>query len=258
MRNLIQPYQTRIVPFILPLFLAAGLPLKGSILFLEDFETDGLGTRYSGTGVFTDGADDYFIRTDGFTEASGIPAFTNFGGSYFWALEDVDSTDNPGGLSMLDFAGIDLASAGLIQFSLDLGAGGGSVFDSVDDFVHLQFRVDTGPWQTALSFQNNGQVFNGPLLQDTDFDGIGDWGQAGLALQTYTSATFNVSGSVLDLRIDALMTSGFEEVAFDNLTVTGLASIPEPGATTLALAVAALLALLGRNFLPRWERNESQ
>ena len=258
MRKLIHSKQSQILPIILPLFLAAGQALEGSILFLEDFETDGLGTRYTGTGVFNDGADDYFMRTDGVTEASGIPAFTNFGGSYFWAAEDVDSTDNPGGICMLDFAGIDLASFGGIRISLDLGAGSGSAFDSVDDFLFLQFRVDAGPWQTALSFQNNGQVYNGPLLQDTDLDGIGDWGQATLALQTYNSPDLAVTGSILDLRIDTLMTSGYEEVAFDNLTVTGLATIPEPSATALALAVSAMLALLGKRFLPRWENTESQ
>lgn len=254
MRNLIQPKKAIILPIILPLFLAVAQSLEGSILFIEDFETDGLGTRYTGTGIFSDGTDDYFTRTDGSTEASGIPGFSNFGGTYFWAGEDMDATENPGALCLLDFSGINLASFPSIQVSLDLGAGSGSAFDSVDDFLLVQYRVDAGPWQTALAFQNNGQVYNGPLLQDTDLDGIGDFGQAGLALQTYTSPALAVAGAFMDIRIDTLMTSGFEEIAFDNLTVT---AVPEPSATALILALSALL-MIRANAFSRIRGNESQ
>ncbi|MGC9450722.1 MAG: hypothetical protein ACP5I4_04680 [Oceanipulchritudo sp.] len=250
MRKPIQPKKVPIAPIILPLFLVCGGGLEASILFMETFETDGLGLRYEGWGVFTDGADDYFIRTDGFTEASGIPAFTGFGGSHFWAAEDVDATENPGALAMLDFAGIDLAGASAVSFSIDIGAGSGSAFDFIDDFVLLQYRVDAGAWQTALAFQNNGQTYNGPLLNDTDFDGIGDQTELGLALQTVSSPVIPLSGSTMDLRIDLLMTSGSEEVAFDNITVTGVA-VPEPSHAVLAIALAALLAARGRRFPPR-------
>ena len=194
--------------------------------------------------------DDYFIRTDGSTEASGIPAFTGFGGSYFWAAEDIDAAENTTGLALLDFSGIALSGFPEIQFSLDLGAGSNSAFDSIDDFIMVEYSFDAGPWQTALAFQNNGQTFNGPLLQDTDFDGIGDTTELGLAFQTVSSSSIPVTGSLLNIRIDTLMTSGSEAVGFDNLQVIG---VPEPSTAAAAFGVASLLLLLTRRFLPRRE-----
>ena len=242
-----------IIPFILPLLLA-GPGLQAAILLFENFETDGLGTRYTGTGVFSDGIDDYFTRTDGFTEASGIPAFTGFGGTYFWAAEDTDASENASGVTLLDFSGLDLSTTPVFQISLDIGAGSNSAFDSVDDFLLVQYRFDAGPWQTALSFQNNGQTFNGPLLVDTDFDGIGDGTELGLAFQTITSSSISTTGTLMDLRIDTLMTSGSEAVAFDNIQVS---SIPEPSVTALIAGMGGLLLMLARRFLPKRE-NESR
>jgi hypothetical protein len=254
MRNPIQSNPLKFLPLALPLALLQVPGLEASILFLETFETDGQGVRYTASGMFTDGADDYFIRTDGSTEASGIPAFTGFGGSYFWAAEDIDATENTSGVAILDFPGISLGGLPEIQISLDLGAGSNSVFDSVDDFIFVQFSIDSGPWETALAFQNNGQVFNGPLLHDTDFDSIGDGTELGLAFQTISSPFIAVSGSFMDIRIDTLMTSGSEAVGFDNLQVIG---VPEPNTTALAFGIASLLLLLARRFLPQRE-NESR
>lgn len=228
--------------------------LSANNLFLESFETDGLGSRYLATGMFSDGSDDYFIRTDGISEATGIPSFIGFEGSYFWAAEDIDATENTAGVALLDFPGISLESFPQIQISLSIGAGSNSVFDSVDDFVLVQYRFDAGGWETALAFQNNGQTFNGPLLQDTDFDSIGDSHELGLAFQTLTSETITATGSFMDIRIDTYMTSGSEAIGFDSLRVTG---VPEPGTTALVMGITALMLLLSRNFLlPR--RNRSQ
>lgn len=239
-----------ILPFILPVAILSPISMEASIIFQESFETDGEGIRYTSTGSFTDGIDDYFIRTDGSTEASGIPAFTGFDGSWFWAAEDIDAAENISGVALLDFSSIALPEIPQIQLSLDLGAGSNSAFDSIDDFILVQYSFDAGPWQTALAFQNNGQTFNGPLLNDTDFDGIGDTTELGLAFQTVTSPFIPVTGSLLNIRIDTLMTSGSEAVGFDNLQVIG---VPEPSTAALGFGVASLLLLLARRFLPRRE-----
>jgi hypothetical protein len=232
------------------ILMLCSTPLMGSIVFLETFETDGEGITYTSTGSFTDGIDDYFIRTDGSTEATGIPTYTGFGGSYFWAAEDIDATENTTGLALLEFSGISIAEIPFIEISLDIGAGSDSAFDSLDDFIFVQYRVDAGAWTTAIAFQNNGQVYNGPLLKDTDFDGIGDGTFLTLDLQTVSSPELSVSGTVLDLRIDTLMTSGSEAVAFDNIQVI---AVPEPRTTALLISLAASLTILRKRFLPQRE-----
>lgn len=253
MRNSTRTHSIRLIVILSSLAFQGNL-LEATLLFSETFETDGEGTRYTSTGSFTDGSDDYFIRTDGSTEASGIPAFTGFGGSYYWAAEDIDAAENTTGVALLEFTGIDLASFPQVQISLQIGAGSNSAFDNVDDYVLVEYRVDAGPWQSALAFENNGQTFNGPLLHDTDFDTIGDGIELGLAFQEVTSLSLASSGSFLDLRIDTLMTSGSEAIGFDNILVTG---VPEPGTTALAFGMAALLLISVRRFLPQRE-DESQ
>lgn len=237
-----------ILILILPILTGIGPALKGDILLFEDFETDGLGLRYEAETAFSDGSNDYFIRTDGFTEASGIPPYTNFGGNYFWAAEDVDSQANPTGTGLLAFSGVDLGGFEAIKISIDIGAGADNVFDLKDDHVHVQFRVDAGPWITALAFQNDGTTFNSSLHQDLDFDGIGEGLMLGLALQTFTSEAFPVSGNLLDLRIETMVNADAEAVAFDNILVTG---IPEPGTYVLTVSLITGLLILKRRFLLR-------
>lgn len=237
----------RVLPFVLSLALLGSPLLEAGVLLFEGFETDGLNTRYFATDTFTDGSDDYFIRTDGFTEASGIPAYSGFSGDYFWAAEDIDATENPSGLGLLDFTGIDLAGFPEITLSLDMGAGSASDFDSVDDFVLVQYRIDAGSWSTALAFQNDGSTFNASLRQDLDLDGIGEGLLLGLEFQTFTSMAIPTGGSLLDLRIDTLMNGGGEAIAFDNIRVTG---VPEPSHLTLVLGLVVSLAVfLKRRFL---------
>jgi hypothetical protein len=244
-----------ILPIILPLFLSGASGLHASILFTEGFETDGEGIRYTSTSSFSDGADDYFTRTDGTTEASGIPGYTGFGGSWFWAAEDVDSTDNPTGLGVLDFTGIDVSAFEALTVSLDVGAGSNAIFDATDDFLMVQYRIDGGTWATALAFENDGQTFNSGLFHDIDLDGIGEGALVGLALETFTSAVLPAAGNLMDVRIDTVMNSGSEAVAFDNLQVTG---VPEPATSALALAlVTAVLLLFKQPFLPQ-RKNESR
>jgi hypothetical protein len=243
-----------IIPLALPLLLAGTTQVRASIILQEDFETDGLGSRYTATSAFSDGADDYFILAGMDDGPSGLPPYSGFGGSYFWAAEDVDGPLNPTGLALLDFSGIELTGVGAIRISLDIAAGSIVTFDRSGDHVHVMFRVDGGPWTTALAFENDGSTFNSSLHQDLDFDGVGEGPILGFAFQTFASAAFPVAGALMDLRIDTDMNSGGEAVAFDNITVT---AVPEPAAAGVLILLVALLYPLRRHFLPRWE-NESR
>lgn len=238
-----------LIPITLPLCLLCTQGLEASILLYETFETDGLGSRYIATNSFSDGADDYFIRTDGLAGATGIPEYTHYGDSWYWAAEDIDSSDNPSGQAILDFANIDLTGFETFTISLDIGAGSIVTFDSVDDFVFVQYRIDAGSWQTALAFQNDGQTFNSNLRHDINFDGIGEGTMLGFAMQTFTSASFPITGNLLDVRIDTLVNGGGEAVAFDNIQVV---AVPEPAAMALILGLAAGFTLF-RRFLPQRE-----
>ena len=241
----------RILPFLLPLVLLTRINLDGQILFFEGFETEGLGSRYFATDAFSDGADDYFIRTDGSVGATGIPDYTGYEGNYYWAAEDTDASDNPSGLALLDFTPIELGEFTAIRISLEIAAGSPVAFDSIDDFVFVQYRVDSGSWNTALAFQNDGTTFNSTLQQDIDMDGIGDGTVLDLSLQSFSSYVLPIHGDLLDLRIDTALTGGSEAVAFDSIQVTG---VPEPAHAAFVLGILTILFLLfRRKFLPQRE-----
>lgn len=235
-----------LIPFALPLCLLSTQGLEASILLFEGFETNGLGSRYIATNSFSDGKDDYFIRTDGLAGATGIPEYTHYGDSWYWAAEDIDSSDNPSGQAFLDFNGIDLTGFTAFSISLDIGAGSIITFDSVDDFVFVQYRIDAGNWQTALAFQNDGQTFNSNLRQDLNFDGIGEGTMLGFAMQNFASPDIPVTGNFLDLRIDTVVNGGGEAVAFDNIQVT---AVPEPATFALLFGMVAGIVAF-RRFLP--------
>ncbi|NDV61270.1 hypothetical protein G0Q06_02265 [Puniceicoccales bacterium CK1056] len=239
----------QLIPIALPLCLLCTRNIEASVLMFETFETEGLGTRFLATNSFSDGADDYFIRTDGNAGATGIPEYTHYGDTWYWAAEDIDSTDNPSGEAILDFANIDLTGFDSFTISIDIGAGSIVTFDSVDDFVFVQYRIDAGSWQTALAFQNDGQTFNSNMRQDLNFDGIGEGTMLGFAMQTFTSAAFPITGSLLDVRIDTVVNGGGEAVAFDNIQVVG---VPEPAAMALVFGLVAGLFTFKR-FLPQRE-----
>ncbi|NBD37470.1 MAG: hypothetical protein GVY10_02745 [Verrucomicrobia bacterium] len=223
------------------LLAAPLLPASAAILLQEGFETDGEDVRYTVTDRFSDGDADYFIRTDGAAGAWNLPAYSGYTGNWFWAAEDTITDNNPSGLTYIDFTGVPVSGVDAVRLSLQVGAGSVDKYDAVDDFLDVLYRVDGGPWTPALSFQNDGSRFNTHLAPDLDLDGIGEGPPLSLTLDTFTSPDLPVAGSFMDLRIDAVMTSGGESVAFDNLQV---ATVPEPAFASL------LIALLGAAVLP--------
>jgi len=141
------------------------------ILFSEDFETNGEGTRYSTQGfassaVFHNGDNDYFIRFQD-TGAGPSPVisldadpngqrYSGFNGSCYWAAEDVDDAGpdsdaaSPGGDSesfkVIDFNSTNTAAYHNLQFSGLFGAGGNDAvpaYDS-DSFLAILYSTDGG------------------------------------------------------------------------------------------------------------------
>lgn len=237
-----------------PAFFAASL--HAAILFQEGFETDGEAVRYTTTESFTDGDSDYFMRTDGTEGSLYLPDYTGFGGSWFMAAEDIDSSDNPSQSALLDITGIDISTASNFTISLDVAAGYSGKFDAADDFLEVAYRIDNGSWLPALSFQNDGSRYNSDLFLDHDFDGIGSGDPLGLELTTFTSDPISVAGAgFLDLRVDAVFNAGGEAVAYDNVTVT---AVPEPATTAVIAAFAAACLAFRRSLSPKRGHQQSR
>ncbi len=190
-------------------------------LFLEDFETDGNGTRYiTSTPEFSDGSSDFFTRTDG-SNISGAYNVTGIEGTSFFAAQDIDG-EGAAPLQTIEFTNIDIAGYSNLQFSgLFAEDDDGSNQDwDAPDFVTVQVQIDGGGYVDILQFANDGSTFNSAPFLDTDFDGVGDGTELTDEFANFTAAIAG-TGALLDLRITVALDAGDEDIAFDSLQITG-------------------------------------
>lgn len=213
----------------------------GQVFWTEDFETDGQGSRYTASTPFNDGNSDHWNRTNGSDISNVTGAYTNIQGSFFWAAEDTDDNGGNGNDEQtLEFTGIDISGHTSISFLGLFGAGnengpGSSNYDNVD-YIIVEYKVDAGSFTNGICFryENHGDNFNEPLGLDNDCSGTADntdgTDRLGINLTEYS---FNVpDGNTLDIRIKVYMDSGSEEIAFDNLRLTG--TVVSTGTSTLS------------------------
>ena len=197
---------------ILTVFLCT--PLFSQLPFTEDFE-GGSGGYTVSTTEFTDNAGDYFLLTDG-SNISG--AYTGTSGSFF-AAQDVDG-EGAASDQTITWSGIDITGCSSISFSVDLAEDGPNDKWDLADFVHFDISIDGGAFTPLLWFENDGSTFNTDPQVDADFDGTGDGAALTSTWQTFTSAIAG-SGSTLSIRVSLDLDSGDEDIAIDNISVTG-------------------------------------
>lgn len=199
-----------------------------TVIYREDFETDGNGTRYSTSAPeFSDGFGDFFTQTDG----SNIGTFysvTGAEGTGWFAVMDTDGEAPFATTLTLSIDGIDISGYSDLTIS--------GLFAEDDDgtnqdwdantLVYVEAQIDGGGYFKVLQFASQGATNTEPGL-DTDFDGIAD----GAAL-TDSFAQFAADiagmGAVLDLRVTfENLDAGDEDISLDDITVSGTAAAVE-------------------------------
>ncbi|NBC06264.1 MAG: T9SS type A sorting domain-containing protein [Bacteroidetes bacterium] len=92
----------------------------------------------------------------------------------------------------------------------------------LSDYVHIFYSIDGGAEQNLLWFESipDGSPFNSVPAQDTDFDGDGDGDILTDEFQQFSAAIAG-TGSSLTIRIEFDLDSGDEDIALDELVVTG-------------------------------------
>ncbi len=183
-----------------------------------DFETDGAG--YTPTATEGSGNTDVFNRTN-----AGIGTNT----TYYWAAEDLTTTDPAIVLDQIDVTG-----KSAFKLSVDLLTPNTNDWDITDE-VLIKYSIDGGAEQDLLWIQSkpDGDDHNAPAAIDTDFDGDGDEGYelpavtddfgAGVGddFETFSSATISLSSnSTLDITIYYVnLTSADEGLYLDNIKI---------------------------------------
>ena len=193
-----------------------------------DFELAG---GYSTNLVeFTDNGSDYFIRTDG-TDISG-ETFTNIQGDYYFAAQDLDGE---GATLPLTLSIDDANISGLTDLALSVMMAEDDASDNAEDwddadYVHIDYDIDnSGTFINLIHIEAAGGTNSTPMI-DTNFDGTGDGTALTNAFAEF-SASIAETGSLIDIRITFFLDSGDEDIALDNIRLTGSGSQalqPEP------------------------------
>lgn len=221
-----------------------GTVASGSIPYLEDFDTDGDGARYTSNSFTNGGAtpQDYFERTDdhphpGQALLGGVSFIPPQGGGY-WASEDVESAPNIklGTHGIVRLAELEASTVKDIEVSLYLAEISAAL--EPGDKIEVQVAFDgnsggtdltAGTYTTIGRFMAHGSGTT--LRQDTDLDGAisdaEDLASPELSA-TMTKFTFPVSGTgtTLSVQVKVTQDGGSEELAFDHIEVTGTEVIP--------------------------------
>lgn len=222
----------------LVLFCVSGLQAQSTVLLTEDFE-DNVVNYTTSTPEFHDGTSDYFTITPLNGVANSIDAYSGFGGSNYFAVEDMDDGNSRPGSGTLSF---NVNVAGFENLSLDMlfaaGGNGAGVpaYDSDDGFL-VRASIDGNPFQNLLAFEAAGTT-NQLLLQDTNFDGTGDGFQPSESFTAFNGLAIAGTGSNLLLEIVVDSNDGNVEFAFDNIVVSGTSAVPEPGSAVLLIGAA--------------------
>lgn len=227
-----------------------------TVLFSEDFETDGNGTRYTtSTAEFSDGSFDYFTRTKVGDGTEGGTSDLTGNSTFFFAASDIDG-EGADSFQTLTFSGIDVSGFTELTLSMDVAESDGGTNPAWDepDIVHASFIVDG---VVATSFATGYAIWfdsnpvgdtnstNQPVFTNYDFDADGGDSPEDVEITTAFSTISRELGfsgaSTVDLVISFDLTSGSEDFAIDNILLTG---VPEP--TSLALIGLGGLAMFGR------------
>ena len=213
------------------------------LIFTESFETDGNGTRYT-TSIpeFSDGAFDFFTRTDG-SNIGGAYQVTNGDGSFFFAAQDLDG-EGAASEQTLSFSGIDISGFTNLNFSaLFAEDDDGNNQDWDDpDFVRVEYQIDGGGFENlfAIAELDDGDAFNQEPGVDTDFDGVAD-GSAITSTFTEFSSAIAGTGTSLDLRFTIDLDAGDEDIAIDNIQIAGDSLAADIALSSPAIAAASVL-----------------
>lgn len=219
---------------VLLCFALAGAPTAHAAdLYVQDFETT---TGYSSSTQFksSDGSD-FFIRTDG----SDLGANIAYGQSdnFFFAGQDIDT--GIAGPAFLTSDAFSIAGSTMLQFSVDLAeddldSGFAQSWD-LGDSVRFEYMVDGGEWQ---------EIFTASGTADNTAARI-DGREIKGSFETFTADLTGVTGDFMTIRLVWDLDANGEDLAVDNIRVTGqrVAVVPLPPAAFAGLAMLGALGI---------------
>ncbi|MGF1533281.1 MAG: hypothetical protein ACFCUI_06230 [Bernardetiaceae bacterium] len=239
--------------FLVFFFILFGLQAQ-TVLLNEPFDNKNAFNLSS--PFFSDGANDYIGIYDpattnddfgGDARPTGVPAYTGFTGSYIVA-EDIDDGGIKPDIVTFTWSNINISGLQNITVSGKFAANPGLLFDNGatnTDSVTVLASIDGGAYFRIFTIRSKAALgsSNQPFAQDTNFDGVGDGDDLTFAARSI-SQTITQTGNTMNLRLAVRVEAGNEEVAIDDLIVTGT-----PPAAAVAVSVDVSPAQLNEDDL---------
>ncbi|MFK7768350.1 MAG: PEP-CTERM sorting domain-containing protein [Mariniblastus sp.] len=222
---------------VLTIAVFPGPAAKADVLLLEDFEDESR-TYSVSTPEFHDGTSDYFGIIPLLGAAVPVDPYTGFGGSSFFAIEDMDDGGTRPDTGTISFA-VNISTFDNLSVDFKFATGGnGATTPSYDDEESFLVRasVDGGAFQNLIAFEAvepGGDTTNNVIRQDTDFDGIGDGFLPSSAMTTFGGLSIAGTGTILVVEVIVTSSDGNSEFAFDDFQINGISSVPEPSSAGL-------------------------
>ena len=188
---------------------------------------------------FTDEAHDYFCKVkwnednpkaynvdgDLLGDLDSPRGLNSVQGSYFFAGMDIDGE----GASLpvtLTIDDIDISGYTDLQLKVYLAEdddGSNQDWDG-SDYVHFDYDIDnSASFSNLLHIESSGGTNTEPSI-DTNFDGSGN-GTAITNTFTLFSAGISGTGSLLDIKVTFNLNGGDEDIAIDDISVTGMPTV---------------------------------
>lgn len=248
------------------LVLCGQVHAQTTILF-EDFEDSTVSYVYNDTvgqataDDFNDiAAEDYFGRfdSDDFTLPADIQ-YTGTAGTGFFTAHDTDSATS-GNIDdiVLDWTGINIANFTDLELSWFVAEDDDGTNEDWDitTSVRLEVQVDGGGFNQIFGIEGaSATAGNMEPRVDTlasGFDGVGDGAAITDLFTQFTSGTPGVTGGIgtgntLDIRLTIEdLDTGDEDIAFDNLLLTGITVVPEPSGVAFLIVFGSTIGLRRR------------
>ncbi len=205
-----------------------------------DFETPG---GYStDIAEFNTGINDYYQRLNYTTNAGDIHTkepYANYQGDFIFCAEDVGLFDAVGTMT---FDPINITG----KTSLKLAALVAGQYNPDGDYEtnkHISFYANIDGAGAILIGAFRGQAGTGSipyyLYKDDNLNGVIEASETTVLTKDLTEYIFDITGtgSSLVVSIETKVTSGYEEVAYDNIRITAeAASATKPTITTTAIS----------------------
>ncbi|MBD2714347.1 T9SS type A sorting domain-containing protein [Microvirga sp. STR05] len=208
------------------------LNAPAALNYTENFDTDGESTRYFGNDFQSTSFGAGFFRS---TTNPATGSSTTFGGvsGGFWYGDGTNITPNPTTpISTLQLAPVNAAGYIDLRFIIALGA---NIGWENSDYFKLYYRTNNGSWQEFGSLVGGGT--NGAVS--------GNGVTLGTTLQ---DVTFNLPNGAavanLDFKLELRSDVG-EELAFDNIRITGTRQVAATVTTAAPTGVTGNSAVLG-------------